>query len=268
MPQNERLRYRALCGKAGAARLCGERSSWYLYSKAAAWEIHAVNPEARIIALVRQPADMLYSLHAHHYQRDRLENVASLEEAMALEPERRAGRCLPPRGGFPEKFRYSEVPCYSEQIERYMNRFGPHQVKVILFDDLRADPCKVYGEVLEFLGVERNFSPDFEIYNPSSPEPDTLLRRLWKTGTWRYRVRSMTPQWLRDRQLKRRKERRLQAASRQPWPPIPESLRIRLSEDFDDEITRLEALIGRDLSAWRQPGDDPDQSSPASATVP
>lgn len=253
VPRMSAARYQALCAKADPDQRCGERSTWYMFSSTAAREIHAANPDARIILIVRQPADMLYSLHAHLYQRRQRENVASLADAIRLESERRAGRCLPQQAGFPEKFRYSELPRYSEQIQRFKDQFGPDQIKVIVFDDLRNDPDYVYRNILEFLRVSGDFKPDFKVYNRSAPMRETALRKLWKTGTWRYRVRSMTPRWIQELQLKRRQQQRNQAASLKPWPRIPEELRARLTREFGDEINGLEDLIDRDLSAWRQP---------------
>lgn len=43
-------------------RRAGEASVWYLFSTQAAAEIHAFNPEARIIIMLREPAEMLHSL--------------------------------------------------------------------------------------------------------------------------------------------------------------------------------------------------------------
>ena len=40
----------------------GEASVWYLFSRHAAAEIKAFNPDARIIIMLREPAEMLYSL--------------------------------------------------------------------------------------------------------------------------------------------------------------------------------------------------------------
>src|SRR5438034_3527344 len=46
--------------------IVGESSVWYLYSKNAAAEIKAFSPGAKIIIMLRNPVDMLPSLHSQH----------------------------------------------------------------------------------------------------------------------------------------------------------------------------------------------------------
>ncbi len=81
--------YKSWNGQTHAA----EASVWYLFSKRAAEEIHAFNPEARIIILLREPAEMLYSLY-YQFRFDGNEYLPSFEEALRAEGERVAGRSV------------------------------------------------------------------------------------------------------------------------------------------------------------------------------
>jgi len=251
-PRMPRARYQALWQSAGDKRLIGDRSTWYLYSERAAAEIHAYNPDARVIAMLRHPAELIHSLHAHHAQRDRRDDIADLAEALAAEPERRQGRRIPPNARFAATLWYSRIPRYSAQLTRYFKAFGREQVLVILFDDLKSDPAGVYREVLEFLGADPDFKPDFSVHNAAAPATDSWLRRLWKTGTWRYRVRALLPQALYSRLRRRRGARMARAAARAPRAALDPALRARLIETFLPEVEALEKLLKRDLSAWRQ----------------
>ena len=47
----------------GDGKCCGEGSTWYLFSKTAASEIHRHNPSAKIIIMLRDPVEAMYSLH-------------------------------------------------------------------------------------------------------------------------------------------------------------------------------------------------------------
>ncbi|MBS3823616.1 MAG: hypothetical protein KGY53_06925 [Wenzhouxiangellaceae bacterium] len=251
-PRLSPKQYAALCHNAGGKRLCGDRSTWYLYSKTAATEIQACHPDALIIAMLRHPAEMLHSLHAHHHQRGRRDDIEDLGEALAAEPERRRGERIPVDARFVESLYYSEIARYSEQLQRYFDAFGRERVKIILFDDLKADPGEVYAETLDFLDVDPAFVPDFDVHNASAPTSDGWLYRRWKASTLRYRMRSLLPQGLYNSIRGVRKKRLQQAAQRQPRAPLDTALRIRLVEQFAPEIDRLEALIGRDLSPWRR----------------
>ncbi|HKL50549.1 MAG TPA: sulfotransferase domain-containing protein [Wenzhouxiangellaceae bacterium] len=243
--------YQALCRNTGGKPVCGDRSTWYLYSRNAAREIHAYNPHALIIAMLRNPAEMLHSLHAHHFQRGLRDDIEHFEDALAAEPDRRRGNSIPANVRFPESLYYSEIARYSEQLERYFDLFGREHVRIILFDDLKSSPDQVYADTLEFLGVDSAFEPDFGIHNASAPTPDSWAYRAWKASTLRYRIRSLAPQRLYDAIRAKRKKRLEQAARRRPRASLDPAVRAALADRFTDEIGRLEKLIGRDLSNWR-----------------
>ncbi len=250
-PAMPERRYAALCRAAGQDRQIGDRSTWYLYSERAAGAIQAANPNARIIILLRQPAELLHSLHAHFCQRGQRETITDLRAALAMEPARRRGEQLPPHGGFVEKFFYSSLADYTPGIQRFIDAFGPDRVRVVLLDELRDRPQATYAALLEFLELDAAFAPDFEVHNRSAPIPDSLWRRAWRSGTWRYTVRRLRPAWLQQRQLERKHKKRAQAARSEPWPKLDAELRQELTRRFEPAIQSLETLIGKDLGHWR-----------------
>lgn len=253
-PRLTPAQYRALCRDTGGKPVCGDRSTWYLYSRNAAHEIHAHNPHALIIAMLRNPVEMVHSLHAHHFQRGLRDDIEDLETALDAEPDRRLGKEIPANVRFPESLYYSEIPRYSEQLQRYFDLFGRDRVHVILFDDLKRSPGEVYARTLAFLGVDPAFQPDFAVHNAAAPAPDSWAYRTWKASTLRYRIRSLAPQRLYDRIRKMRRKRLARAAKRKPRRTLDPKVRSRLHGEFADEIDRLESLIGRDLSNWRKAG--------------
>jgi len=250
-PRLTRRQYQAICRRTGGKPVCGERSTWYLYSTRAAAEIHAFNPRARIIAMLRDPVEMIRSLHRHHVQRGRRDDLERHADALDAEPERRRGRRIPANARFPESLLYSEIPCYAAQLERYYKRFGRERVHVILFDDLVEDPAATYARTLEFLGVDPDFRPDFRVHNVAAPTSKSPLYRAWKASTLRYRLRSLVPAPLYAKIRERRRKRLARAAERAPTPPLDPALRERLRAGFADEVNRLESLIDRDLERWR-----------------
>lgn len=250
-PRLTPARYATLCRNTGGKPVCGDRSTWYLFSRNAAREIHAHNPDALIIAMLRNPVEMLHSLHAHHFQRGLRDDIGNLADALAAEPDRRRGDRIPANARFPESLYYSEIPRYSEQLARYFDTFGAERVRIVLFDDLKRAPGRVYVETLSFLGVDASFRPDFGVHNASAPTPDSWAYRAWKASTLRYRIRSLAPQALYDRIRQMRRKKLARAAKRQPRAPLDPRLAARLKDQFVDEVKRLEALTGRDLAEWR-----------------
>ena len=86
----------------------GEGSVWYPSSKLAAAEIKAFNPDARIIIMLREPVEMLYSLYST-FCWDGNEQLPTFEEAVTAESDRRAGRNIPRRTYFAAGLLYHEV---------------------------------------------------------------------------------------------------------------------------------------------------------------
>src|SRR3989442_572509 len=110
--------YLALFAGARAGQRVGEASSLYLWSHDAARGIAAVQPQARIIALLREPASFLRSLHLQLVQ-NHIETQKDLRKALALEPARRQGKRIPRRSVRPKALLYSERVRYVEQLRRY-----------------------------------------------------------------------------------------------------------------------------------------------------
>jgi Sulfotransferase family len=122
---------------AGATReqRAGEASAPYLWSRTAAARIAEVQPAARIVAILREPASFLHSLHLQLVQ-IYIEPEKDMRKAIALEDERRQGRSLPEnRSWGPHGTLYSEYVRYVEQLRRYHERFPPEQVLVLIYDD-------------------------------------------------------------------------------------------------------------------------------------
>jgi hypothetical protein len=248
-PQEYWKEFQAWNGQARA----GEASVWYLYSSHAAAEIKAYSPRARIIIMVREPSDMLHALY-HQFRLDGNEQLPTFAEALAAEPDRRAGRRCTRHTYFRQGLQYHAVAGFTRQIQRYFEVFGRERVQVVLYDDFAADTAAVYRRMLGFLGVEPTRMPEgFPVINGNHRVRSPFLRDLMSDplvrGTalalrsWMPRRLFTTLQQLESQlmQLNFRPARR---------PPLDEELRQRLKEDFAPEVAQLGELLGRDLSHW------------------
>ncbi len=236
----------------------GEASVMYLFSKKAAQEIHAFNPNARILIMLRNPVEMIYSFHGQ-LRWGGYENIADFDEALAAEADRRRGLRIPKSALVPEVLYYSEVAEFAPQVERYLRVFPRDQIKIILFDDFARSPAEVYFSLLDFLGVEGIAPRSYAIRNPHK-EPRSialaaLLQRPPKLITklldlipqpHRYATMGLIQGLLNTRRVDR--------------PPLRPKTRRRLMEQFAPDIRKLELLIDRDLSKWL--GESGDASKP------
>ena len=234
----------------------GEASTFYLSSRRAAEEIHAFNPRAQVIMILRNPLEMLPSLHTE-YLYHRIEVIESFEEALAAEAARRRGERIPRRSMFPDALRYRDMADYAEQLRRYLSAFGAEQVHVILYDDLVTQAGETFRHTLEFLGVDPTFVPSFDVINASKRwrskrlgwmlsnayDASSIAWRVcsrvpWLRATWRYGAHTVVPAVA-----------ELNTVT-VPRPPLHPRLEARLAIELAPGIDKLGQLIGRDLSHW------------------
>jgi hypothetical protein len=238
--------YLELFREAGSARRVGEASVFYLYSRRAAREIFEFNPEARILVMLRNPVDVMHAYHSQRLWRGS-ENTPDFADALAAEPERRAGRRLPP-GRFHEGLFYREVATFSQQLERYLDVFGHEQVHVIFHEDMSRDPGSIFAATCRFLGVDPGFRPTFDRVNDNKSVRSALLRDAMcnRKSALRTLARSV------PLGLRRRAEQRLRRLNTrvEPRRPMEPELRRKLLAEFRPEVRRLSELVGRDLSHW------------------
>ncbi len=169
--------YLKLFKSAKNEKIIGEATPDYLMSEEAAKRIAEFNPNAKIIAMFREPVSYLYSLHSQL-----VFNLAEPEKdflkALALEKERKKGRHLPKSVAVPDVLFYSERAKFAEHLKRFYKYFKKSQIKVIIFEEFIADNKKTYKEVLEFLGVDKGFIPEFKIVNANKELRIGSLKKL------------------------------------------------------------------------------------------
>jgi hypothetical protein len=238
-------------------RRAGESSVWYLFSRRAAAEIQAFNPEARILIMLREPAEMLYSLY-YQFRFDGNEHLPTFEEALAAEDDRRAGRRMTRQTYLAQGLVYRDTARYTEQVGRYFDVFGRERVQVIIYDELAADARGVYRRALEFLGVDASrIETDFQVINGNKSVKYSALRGLLNDPLVRSTAVAI------GRRLPRpvfaalhNVERRLWKINSRPEkrPPLAAEVRAQLQREFAPEVERLSELLGRDLTYWSRQG--------------
>jgi len=224
--------YLSLFDGAGDAQVIGEGSVFYLMSTRAAEELKQFSPAARILIMLRDPVDMMHSLHAL-YVRTRNEELEDFDAALAAEADRAEGRRLPPRCYFPEGLQYTRQARYAEPVERFLRVFGRDQVHVVVFDDLVRDTAGEYRRLLAFLGVaphpvELDIDKATEVIRPM------VLRQM----------RAATPEV--RQKLKTGRDAHRGPRSR----PVSPELRARLAAELSPDVARLSQLLDRDLTHW------------------
>ena len=219
----DRVRYERLFPHPAAA--VGEASPLYLYTRETPGLIRQAVPEARLIAIVREPVDRTWS-HFVYVNDDLGERtVPAFRQAVEQELDL-------PYEPYRTGTHFVRLSAYAEQLQRYRSIFPSDRMLIIGYDDLIRRTGETLGRICTFLEIDEAFGFDTSVqYNPSSGERSWVARldRVVRP-TFPY-LKRMLPAGVSGRLARGRA--RLRAASRSDAaPPIPPDLRARLDEHF------------------------------------
>jgi len=226
----------------------GESSVYNLYSKVASINIKELCPAANIIIMLRNPVDVIESIHSQLvYNGD--ENIKDLSTALELEEKRKKGLEIPDKVTFDEMLYYRDIVKYTEQIKRYIDVFDRNKIHIIIFDDFREDLASVYKNTLDFLDVEKNFQPNFQVINANKGVRSETLKKFLKAPPEAARIvgKVLIPEPVRHALYKRLRHINTKY---QPRPPMDIKLRKRLQAELTPEVERLSELLNQDLTHW------------------
>lgn len=136
--------------------VAGEASTSYLYQPFVASRVRAALPDAKLIVLLRDPAERAFSNHAVTYRNGI--DALPFSAAIRAEPE----RLRHPESQFHAEvapFAYIDRGRYSSQLLVYLGQFRRDQLCLLWHDDVRSQPDSVLSEAFRFLGVDDAFRP-------------------------------------------------------------------------------------------------------------
>lgn len=212
----------------------GEASVSYIWLPSAAPAIRAKLPHARLIFMLRNPADRLLSWYLMRLKNDPPITLRDQLKMEMSEGDPRATGLL----------RQLDGGRYALHLQRFFDLFPRDQVRIYLYESYRADSCAVLRDMFAFLGVD----PDHPI-DVSRRHNETVMPRFPALHRFRRQVLGNAPltEWLPapvGQALRKIYNRR-----RDNFPMDPDDRRMVI-DYYRDEILRTQDLIGRDLSAW------------------
>jgi hypothetical protein len=238
--------YLSLFDAATPEQRAGEASPSYLRSKTAAREIAELQPAARIIAILREPASFVRSLHLQLVQ-EHVELEKDLARALAGEAIERQGQRV---------HRYGDHVHYVEQLRRYEQAFAPEQRLILIYDDFRAENEATVRRVLRFLEVDDRAPIEVLDANPTvgvrSVRLDGAVRGVSMGRGPLSRAAKATARLV-PRGVRQSLRQRLMHGGP---PPSDERVMRELRRRFRPEVVALSEYLDRDLLAlW---GYEPD----------
>lgn len=234
----------------------GEGSVTYLYSEEVLQRILKINPDAKFIAMVRNPLDLLRSYHFRMlYLME--EDCWDFEEAWHRQAARSRGEQLPPLCRDARLLQYQAVGQLGACIERLFKIAGRDRCLALVFDDFKQDPRGAYQQVCDFLGVRDDGRTRFPQRQESQFYRFAWLQRFlfhppesvmnWashsSSGGWLW-------QWQQLALLRLHRGLRSINAVKQKAPTLTPQMKRVLQDTFAEDVAHLSELLGRDLTFW------------------
>ncbi len=161
----------------------GEATPYYFRHPHAPRRVSEVCPEAKLIVLLRNPADRAYS----HYQmqvKNKVFELQGFEDAIAREKDMLKGefeKMVKDTAYYSfnhQKFSYLARGLYAEQVRQWLVFFRPEQFLFLRSEDFFRDPGSELLRVHEFLGITPQLPSDLRPVNTNTYEPIKMSTRV------------------------------------------------------------------------------------------
>lgn len=227
--------YKALYREASPQTLTGEVCNSYLICASAAAELHQYQPNAKIIAVLRNPIERAFSQYLMNLKEGKtLEKdfLKELQNDLETQPK-----------GWGVSHQYHELGLYHQQLSRYFQVFKPEQIKVTFFDDLKQNPTQFLEDIFAFLEVRSQSIDTTNKLNASSKARfEKLNYILTQTGVIK-RLKAILPRSARQRLVGL-------VYTQKGLPTINDDAQNYLTEYYRNDVNQLEKLLNVNLKHW------------------
>jgi hypothetical protein len=134
-------------------QICGEATPAYMSNAEAMRRMSELIPDARLIALVREPAKRAWSHYWMRRERDSEQRgfVQAIEQEMDV-----IARDGPDGAGL----HYLNNGMYAHHLKRVLDLYPPDNLLVVVFEQMLAEPEAQYQATCRFLGVDDEVIPE------------------------------------------------------------------------------------------------------------
>ena len=217
----------------------GEASPWYLHISKAPERIQHHIPDARLIAILRDPVERAYSQFLS-LVRQGLEPLTDFAQAMEAEEDRI-------RNNWSPRWHYKQRGFYYAQLKHYFDLFDRSQIRVYLHEDFKTNSISVMQDIFRFLDVDDTFVPDTsQKHNMTYIHRNKVLHKLLKEQN---PLKSILKPLI-SSSLREGIKTNLTTLNIGKRPQIQPKVREQFIQEYREDILKLQELIQRDLSAW------------------
>jgi hypothetical protein len=221
----------------------GETSNTYMYHVDAPERIKYYIPDVKLIAVLRQPANRLYSRYLHLARENRV-------------PSRDFADCMDRNSIWWKRNDLIKEGYYYQYLSRYFNLFPRENIRVYLYDEFQNNSEKILAEIYEFIGVDKTFKPDQSVrYNESGfVKNQSLNKIIGQGGIISKTMRTILPKTLVDKikgNLSLKKKINELRGKNLSKPELDPKIKNFLTQEvYGDDIRNLQQLLNKDLSHW------------------
>jgi len=240
--------YKKFFSRCSKNKIKGEFTPSYFSKPDVAKRIFKNFPEAKLIAVLRNPIERAYSEYFYNLAIKGI-NEPTFEQALSG----------------PLKNKYLRRGKYYTNLKRFIKLFPKKNILILIYEDIEKNPLKFIQQIYDFLGVNPNYiPPSIDKKINTSPLNKKLLffpflnkiinfiRKKVKNkinSTIKKIIKRTKITKALDLTLKLNKKRLF--TKKEPKPPMRQEIRERLYKYYKEEIKNLEKLINRDLSFWK-----------------
>jgi hypothetical protein len=253
--QTDISRFEAMFDAVPGEKVIGIKRPDYLAKPECPARIHKHIPNAKLVAILRNPVERAISAYFHEMRQSFIP-IQPLNEGL-----RRiiAGEY---KDSYPKSEEIIEYGFYYRHLKRYLDYFHRDQILVILFDTLKSKPLESVRRAYGFLGVNATYTPQSKrsrgagVYDLPRITllriPNSFMHTYNSNRTKRYQKQ---PKPLLGRLIKRA----VTSADRLLLAPTfgnskPE-LDVQVADDlfklYEQDINSLEDFLGQKLTAWK-----------------
>jgi len=215
-----------------------------IYWEEAMERLQSHNPHVKIILVLRNPVMRAYSAYWYAKLRGK-ENASTFEDALLMhenkifDKESKAVTAYLERGN------------YVLQLSNLYKYFDPKQVKIILFEELKANTENVLKNLFEFCEISPEYKPvvDQKLKSSSQPRSEWLASVTNQQTTLKSKIRKLLPAALRHGLRKKLNE--INKKEFVP-PPIKAETKRKLAAHFKPMVDELSRMTNLDLSNWNK----------------
>lgn len=224
--------------KYGGKKYYLDASTSYIYSRVAINHIYQYNHDAKVIVMLRNPVDFVYSWYNHlkYYSE---ENAKSLAQALAMEPMRTSGKHIPPLVKHPTRLYYRYISNYLIHLRRLFEIFPSEQIKIILLERVKKTPLYIFQDTLKFLELA-DFRPNFIVENsyqaPRFRRVKTLMDKISRSSY----IKKIIPV---NKEKQFRNLYRFIFSKKTKRPVLDPNLRVCLEKNFEPMVNELSQLL-------------------------